>query len=76
MALDVSKSLCAVCVVNRQIFVLSMKANRSSTFSFREGSCLFCAVYGSACLLPVSALLKDDMADDWCFGEVKNCLGV
>lgn len=76
MALDVSKSLFAVCAVNRQIFVLSMKVNRSSTFSLREGSCLFCAVYGSACLLPVFALLKDDMIGDWFVNEVRVRLGL
>lgn len=43
-----------------------MNLERSSTFSEREGSSLFFAVYGSAGLLPVSALEKvlEDMARD------------
>jgi len=62
IALDASRSLSAVCVVNRQNLVLSRKDWRSSTFSFREGSSKFFAVYGSAVLLPVSALLNEAMA--------------
>ena len=41
-----------------------MKVERSSTFSEREGSSLFFAVYGSAGLLPVSVFEKPDMVDD------------
>ena len=37
---------------------LSMKVAKSSIFSFSWGSSLFLAVYGSACLLPVSVLLN------------------
>lgn len=44
IALDVSKSLPAVCAVIKQILVLSMNVKRSSTFSLSDGSCLFCAV--------------------------------
>jgi hypothetical protein len=45
-----------------------MKLERSSTFSEREGSSLFFAVYGSAGLLPVLALEKppEDIVKDWC----------
>lgn len=63
IALDASRSLSAVCVVNMQNLVLSMKLKRSSTFSFKDGSSRFFWVYGSAGALPVSVLLKDDIMD-------------
>ena len=37
-----------------------MKATKSSTFSLRDGFSRFLALYGSAGLEPVSALLKPD----------------
>lgn len=56
-----ARSPSCVLVVSIQNLVLSMKVSRSWTFSFNEGSEAALAVYGSAVLLPVSVLLKEDI---------------
>ena len=56
---------------------LSMKATRPSTFSRRLTlSCLFFSLYGSAGLLPVSALLKDDILEEVAIEDIENVLVV
>lgn len=56
--LDTSNPLLSIRVVIMPNLHALMKATRSSTFSFSEVSSKFLALYGSAGLLPVSALLK------------------
>ena len=50
-----------VLVVIMQNLHLSMKFARSWTFSCSDGSCKFFSMYGSAGLLPVSVLEKEDI---------------
>lgn len=59
-------------VVNMPNLDVDTKLTRPSIFSFREGSSKFFALYGSAGLSPVSALLKDIL--DWNM-TVKDLLG-
>lgn len=61
MQREASRPSC-VRVTIMQNLLLSTKFTRSSTFSFSEGSSKFFWVYGSAVLLPVSALLYDIFA--------------
>lgn len=61
----------ATSVVIKHSLVFSMKAARSCTLSLREALSTFFSLYGSAGLLPVSALEKEDILD-----TCLNCAGL
>lgn len=68
MHLETNRPVLAIRVVIIPNLHASIKLTRSSIFSLSWGSSTFFALYGSAGLLPVSALLND-ILDDGVFGN-------